>query len=434
MSSSYNKVRNEHYTNIKTRNEYRYNAENAIYTLNQLLNCSEYDSTKIKNVVEKLKSLKKNLSSYDEAIQVMLGENDFVRDMEEASILSANIDEAVNRAELIIEEVAKGTNELPKFNGDPLEWFRFWETFESTIHSKAEITDTCKLSCLKGQLEGWPLELIKGLPSRDPFYHEAIKLLKATFGNEKTLIESHLHAIFDLESPSPMPASLMKFSSDFEYHIRALKSFKTDIEDAGFVIATILNRKLPAETWNNINRTNRQTCWTLDEFRKALNYEIQFLLGFEYAQKFRAGTYDVPTTSLRLTSFQNAFYNMKIDKTPVLQKQKQEKSVKKPNTKIVNGSKASSASASASPKEEPFRHVCKLCFADHQFDQCTKYKLEQEKCERAMELNLCLMCLKNDHSTMECKKKNRKTCKHCSGFHHTSLCMKAEFKKKEKKN
>ena len=147
---------------------------------------------------------------------------------------------------------------------------------------------------MKGQLKGEALKLLDGLNTTDANYQEAVKLLADTFGDSKRIIQSHLHALFDLESPLAASDDLAKFRSAFECHIRCLKVLGTKVEEGGFIIVALLLRKLPSKVRDNINRTSRCKYWELDDFRKAINEEIHLLQAIEpekkemYSQKQRA--------------------------------------------------------------------------------------------------------------------------------------------------
>ena len=87
-------------------------------------------------------------------------------------------------------------------------------------------------------------------------YDDAISLLRSTYGNNRRLIEAHLHAVLDLNSPQPTSSELRKFRSEYERHLRGLKSLNQDIGTAELVFEAVLFRKLPVKL-RDINREGK---------------------------------------------------------------------------------------------------------------------------------------------------------------------------------
>ena len=57
-------------------------------------------------------------------------------------------------------------------------------------------------------------------------YEEAVALLKATFGKPKKQIESRLHAVFYLKTPSSTATELGHFRAIYEGHLRGLEVYE----------------------------------------------------------------------------------------------------------------------------------------------------------------------------------------------------------------
>ena len=118
---------------------------------------------------------------------------------------------------------------LLKFDGDPLNWTKFWESFRTAVHIREDIAPSNKFQYLVGQLEGDAAQLLAGFTHTDSEYKEAIELLKTTFGQPNILLATRLNAIFDIEPPEPTCDSLRKFRSTFEGHLRVLKAQGSDV-------------------------------------------------------------------------------------------------------------------------------------------------------------------------------------------------------------
>ena len=70
---------------------------------------------------------------------------------------------------------------LTSFNGDPLKWKIFIETFTAAVDSQDSLTAKEKFTYLKGQLEGPAAYCIQGFSLTSKNYEEAKKLLKESF-------------------------------------------------------------------------------------------------------------------------------------------------------------------------------------------------------------------------------------------------------------
>ena len=78
------------------------------------------------------------------------------------------------------------TINIKSFNGDPLQWLTFWDSFNATIHMNNELSAIEKMTYLTGMLQGEAARTIAGLPLTTDNYARAIELLKERFGNSQT--------------------------------------------------------------------------------------------------------------------------------------------------------------------------------------------------------------------------------------------------------
>ena len=152
---------------------------------------------------------------------------------------------------------------LPKFSGAVLDWQHFGDLYDSNINSRTDISDAAKFHYLLSQLTGDAAQLMSGFGHAAAEYVETINLLKSTYCNTSRLIEAHIHAILDMNTCKPTAKEVGKFRSLYEGHVRGLKSLGADVEAAGFVIAAVIIRKLPAKIRDNINTENKSDFWDL---------------------------------------------------------------------------------------------------------------------------------------------------------------------------
>ncbi|KRY10871.1 hypothetical protein T12_9516 [Trichinella patagoniensis] len=80
--------------------------------------------------------------------------------------------------------------ELPKFDGDVLQFDTFWEQFEDQIHRQSELRDTTKFTYLRSCLTGNALNAIDGLAVTAANYSAAVDILKSRFGRRDLIAQS----------------------------------------------------------------------------------------------------------------------------------------------------------------------------------------------------------------------------------------------------
>ena len=87
---------------------------------------------------------------------------------------------------------------LTTFNGDPLKWTSFIETFDAGVDSQEGLSTIQKFSYLTGQLEGPAADCVRAfsLTSKNC---RSEKLLEERFGNTQVVISAHKNVL--LKSP-----------------------------------------------------------------------------------------------------------------------------------------------------------------------------------------------------------------------------------------
>ena len=279
---------------------------------------------------------------------------------------------------------------LQSFHGNPMDWPEFWDLFRSAVHNRTDISGATKFHYLSSQLKGDAKNLISGFKQSDQEYDEAVDLLKSTYGKTKLIIKARLHALFDLEGPKPTSSALSKFRSSYEGHLRALRSLGCNITESGYVFAALLLRKLPDRIADNINRANNTDTWNLDEFRKAVEDEVNLLAASESASTTHTDKF--PSSIIE----SSASFHV---------------SAGKPKTKSMHSKPSIN---------------CKFCSNSHYSSQCDKYQSLESRKDRIKELHLCFNCLTSGHGVSTCK--SNRNCRECTKRHHSAICSKLQFK------
>ena len=174
-----------------------------------------------------------------------------------------------------------------------------------------------------------------------------------------------------------------------------------DTENAGYVFAALVIRKLPVKIRDNLNRAVNIEKWDLPELRKALETEIEHL--------------------------RNSEPDIKWEGKNASEKEKRGKSnVNKP--KGVHSGSVASLNVTSSDRKS----ICQFCKEEHRVFDCQQYVSVHDRRKRAAELQLCFNCLREGYRGFKCN--NVRRCKHCKGKHHSVLCVKPDGLSNDKDN
>ena len=69
---------------------------------------------------------------------------------------------------------------IPDFDGEATHWYSFWDSFNSLIHSRDDISNVAKFNKLKSHLKGRALKAIASFPIADDSYNDAIARLESS--------------------------------------------------------------------------------------------------------------------------------------------------------------------------------------------------------------------------------------------------------------
>ena len=168
---------------------------------------------------------------------------------------------------------------LPKlqihpFDGNPLEWLTFWDSYSNAVHNNQELKKIDKMNYLKGLITCNTARAISGLPMTSQNYEKAIEILKERFGRNQVLINAHMESLSKISAPSADVQQLRKFYNSCESNIRALETLGVQTDSYGSLLIPILLKKLPEQLRCTIFRTNPQADCSLNDLRTALCHEI----------------------------------------------------------------------------------------------------------------------------------------------------------------
>lgn len=101
--------------------------------------------------------------------------------------------------------------------------------------------------------------------------------LRESYRQPHTLIDAHMQALLDLNSPTNSLAALLLFHDSVEGHIHSLSSLDKSHETYGSLLVPIILGKLPTETCRNLARDHGNDERTINELQDAIQKEIHIL-------------------------------------------------------------------------------------------------------------------------------------------------------------
>ena len=114
--------------------------------------------------------------------------------------------------------------QMPEFDGEITEWQTFWDSYKSTVHLNATLSDVQKFTYLRSLIHGSASSPIAGFPLTNANYSNAIDLLKQRFGQPHKLRANYMQSLIDIQKPDNSVVSLRTFHDKIETCIRGLKS------------------------------------------------------------------------------------------------------------------------------------------------------------------------------------------------------------------
>ena len=114
---------------------------------------------------------------------------------------------------------------IKKSSERPTEWTKFWQSFDSAIHSNTDLNDIEKSNYLHMYLEQSAADTTSGLQLNSANYHEAIKLLTNMFGNQQIIVGSYMDSLLKLPVVETMDLKKLRSLYDhIEGSVRSLSS------------------------------------------------------------------------------------------------------------------------------------------------------------------------------------------------------------------
>ena len=322
-----------------------------------------------------------------------------LNDDDELSILQTKLEKSLFNNSLEIKRLLKGhvstpsasdskgvrlpKLDVPKFDGNILNWRSFWEQFQVSVHDRSNLAESEKLVYLQHALkDGSAKQAIEGLSRSGEYYSEAIDCLKARYDRPRLIHQTHVRMILDAAAPKDGTGKeLRKLHDTVQQHLRALKAM--DYEPSGPFITSVLELKLDVDTMFEWQK-HSQSSTTVPHYQELLEFI-----------NLRAQASETSVSENRKSSKNEIKRPHHVSSKPV-------------------ASFATSTSASLDS--------CVVCKTDkHPLYACPKFKVQtHDKMIATLKSNgLCMNCLKPGHFVKQCKSLHR--CRKCQKPHHTLL-------------
>ncbi|XP_025831574.1 uncharacterized protein LOC112904803 [Agrilus planipennis] len=256
---------------------------------------------------------------------------------------------------------------LPQFSGEYTEWLPFYNAFDSLIHNNYTLDDCQKFHYLKF-LGGEAARPIESLAITANNYQSAWSILQRRYKNDRLIVYSHVNSILNTpELSKPSTEGLRKLVNDISANLEALKAMQIQVDSwDAFLVPLIISR---------IDYQSRKELeLTLDSSVPKLKDILEFL----------------EKRCVTLQCIQGGSKSSKPESTQI------KKDYTKRSSHVVTT-----------------RLACRYCDKRHFVNQCGDF-LRLSIGDRIKEVknkNLCLNCLRKNHTTNACRAKGCSICK-----------------------
>ncbi|XP_076230305.1 uncharacterized protein LOC143176843, partial [Nomia melanderi] len=280
--------------------------------------------------------------------------------------------------------------EIKPYNGDPIEWHSFHDTFKTLVHDNPDLPAVQKFHLLKNALRGEIVSVISALNASEPNYLVAWDLLQKRCNKPRQIVHAHLKALFELaEVTRETPANLRFLAEQAQMHAKALETIGLPVMQWDAILVYLIGKKLDKNTRRGWERTlEDDEMPTFEQLLKFINKQAR---GEELDRDF--------STTSRRNIHQERSQGARIN------------------------SRGQTFLATTKARD------CVMCKDSHEIYQC-KHFLQatiRDRLELIKRNKLCLNCFRANHMAINCQASG---CKRCNQKHNTLL----HFDKEQRPN
>ncbi|XP_065051274.1 uncharacterized protein LOC135680947 [Rhopilema esculentum] len=273
--------------------------------------------------------------------------------------------------------------QLPRFSGDIVNFFSFWESFNAAVHENTNIPTITKFSYLKSYLDGQAARAIEGLPMTEANYENALLILQDRFGKKQKIISKHMDELLKLPvCQNDKPAQLRYVYDTINVHVRGLQSLGISSDQYGSLLIPVIMSRVPKDISLQIARHTSKEIWSISELLMIIKHEVEAREMRDYIH-IADNKAPITTTKIRATG------NM--GTTSVF--------VSRNATKNIR---------------------CYFCSGNHYASDCNTIVDVNKRKEHLLRVGRCFSCLRTGHVVKTCP--SAKFCSFCRGKHHSSIC------------
>ena len=273
---------------------------------------------------------------------------------------------------------------LPHFNGDIRTYESYIDIFNSLIHESSSLDEISKFQYLILSLSNEPLNLVKSIPLTANNYELAYNTLTERYSNKRLLASVHFNAIKNCQPlRSENPNELRKLVDCFVENVAILKKLGLPTDHWDFILVDFMLEKLDHNTRKRFELHALTT--TVPKFEDLKEFILK-----------------------QCTALDSITVNKDLQKQVHTKPSFQNKS----NTRTALVSNESVDENNSN---------CVLCKKSHFVFKCSCFlnKTPLERFNTVKQHNLCINCLKPNHTLRNCK--STLSCHTCRVRHHTLL-------------
>ncbi|XP_060861320.1 uncharacterized protein LOC132938478 [Metopolophium dirhodum] len=279
--------------------------------------------------------------------------------------------------------------EIPKFDGNIIEWCSFRDMFTSLVHVNEHYTDIKRFHYLLCYLLGPALTIVKAVPLTADNYSIAWNALKDRYDNKRLLVTAHIEKLFAFAPlTKESPASLSLFVNTFRENVSAIQALGVS-DFAGFLLFYIGSRVIDPMTRRLFEATVAKN--QIPDLNSLLDFVSQ-----------RCNVLENVGSSSGISYVEN-----------------NERTVGKTTTKKIQGKKSEKTSLAAVTPAKTKK--CLFCGHPHAIYKCFGFRKQPVSSRRDFvnKNQLCFVCLNSGHMSNACP--TSFTCRICSSKHSTLL-------------
>ncbi|XP_076247789.1 uncharacterized protein LOC143187453 [Calliopsis andreniformis] len=271
--------------------------------------------------------------------------------------------------------------EIKPYDGNPIEWHSFHDTFKTLVHDNLDIPSVQKFHLLKNALRGEIASVVSALNASEPNYLVAWDLLQKRCNKPRQIVQSHLKVLFELpEVMRDAPANLRSLAEQAQMHVKALATLGLPTGQWDAILVYMIGKKLDKITRRGWERTLENE--DMPTFEQLLNFINKQARGEEIEIEV-------------LSSHRRNVYQERSQRNNV-------------------GSRGHSYVATANSNK------CVMCEGNHEIYQCNQFlkAAVRDRLEVIRRSRLCINCFRSNHVVKNCQATG---CRKCKQKHNTLL-------------